>query len=72
MGHAPRKNADGSFVVMLGPDEAPEGWQSNYVRTLPGRGWFPYIRAYGAAPSFFDGYELPNIHRVDNFDEYVK
>ena len=72
LGHKPKKNDDGSFVVMLGPDAAPEGWESNYVRTLPGRGWFPYMRNYGAHREFFDGtYQLPNIHRVENFDEYV-
>ncbi len=71
--HKPILNDDGSFVVMLGPDAAPEGWASNYVRTIPGRGWFPYIRAYGAEREFFDGtYQLPNIHRVENFNEYVK
>ena len=73
LGHMPKKNDDGSFVVMLGPDAAPEGWESNYVRTLPGRGWFPYMRNYGAHREFFDGtYLLPNIHRVENFDEYVQ
>ncbi len=71
--HQPKKNEDGSFVVMLGPDEAPDGWESNYVRTLPGRGWFPYIRAYGAHAEFYDGsWSLPNIHRVENFDDYIK
>jgi hypothetical protein len=73
MNNKPKLNADGSFVVMLGPDAAPEGWASNYVRTLPGRGWFPYIRAYGAKKEFFDGtYQLPNIHRVENFDKWIK
>ena len=73
MGHKPKLNKDGSFVVMLGPGEAPEGWGSNYVRTLPDRGWFPYIRAYGAKKEFFDGtYKLPNIHRVKNFDKWIK
>lgn len=73
LGHKPKMNEDGSFVVMLGPDPAPDGWESNYVRTLPGRGWFPYIRAYGAHAEFYDGtFQLPNIHRVENFDAYVK
>ena len=73
MGHKPRENADGSFVVMLGPDAPPKGWEGNYVQTLRGRGWFPYIRAYGAKREFFDGtYKLPNIHRVENFDKWIK
>ncbi|WP_425044305.1 hypothetical protein [Primorskyibacter sp. S87] len=58
---------------MLGPDAAPEGWESNYVRTLPDRGWFPYIRAYGAHAEFFDGtFQLPSIHRVESFDKWTK
>ena len=73
MGHMPRLNEDGSFVVMLGPDAAPKGWESNYVRTLPGRGWFPYSRAYGAKREFFDRtFQLPNIHRVESFNKWIK
>ncbi len=73
MKHKPKKNPDGTFNIMLGPGAAPEGWESNYIRTIPGRGWFPYIRAYGADPEFFDGtYQLPNIFKVDSFDEFTK
>ena len=36
-----RVNEDGSFVVMLGSDAPPSGWEANYVQTIPGRGWFP-------------------------------
>jgi hypothetical protein len=68
-----RTNSDGSFVVMLGPDAPPKGWEANYVQTIPGRGWFPYLRAYGAEAAFFDdSWELPNIQRVENFDRWFK
>jgi hypothetical protein len=68
-----RLNEDGSFVVMLGPDAPPVGWEANYVQTIPGRGWFPYMRAYGAKKEFFDdSWELPNIRHVENFDEWIQ
>ncbi len=68
-----RENADGSYYMLLGPGDPPKGWEANYVRTLPGRGWFPYMRAYGAGKEFFDDtYKLPTINKVENFDKYVK
>jgi hypothetical protein len=64
-----RENDDGSYYVLLGPDPSPEGWEANYVQTLPGRGWFPYLRAYGAEAEFFDGsYTYPTVTKVDDFD----
>ena len=30
-----RKNTDGSYYVLLGPDAPPEGWEANHVHTLP-------------------------------------
>ena len=64
-----RQNEDGSFSVLLGPDPAPEGWEANYVQTLPGRGWFPYFRAYGAQAEFFDGtYRYPTVTKVERFE----
>ena len=68
-----RENDDGSCYVLLGPDPAPEGWEANYVQTLPGRGWFPYLRAYGAEASFFDGtYKYPTVNRVESFAEVIR
>jgi len=67
-----RKNADGSFYVLLGPDAPPEGWEANHVQTLPGRGWFPYMRMYGAEePAFNDEYKFPTITRVQDFTGYT-
>jgi hypothetical protein len=39
-----------------------------FARTLPNRGWFPYMRGYGAGPEFFnDKYKLPVINKVKDF-----
>lgn len=68
-----RTNADGSYYVLLGPDEPPPGWEANYVQTLPGRGWFPYFRAYGAEAEFFDGtYMYPTVTRVEDVREVIE
>jgi hypothetical protein len=65
-----RENEDGSYSMLLSPDPAPAGWEANHVQTIPGRGWFPYLRAYGATASFFDGsYIYPTVDRVDDFGE---
>ena len=67
-----RKNADGSFYVLLGPDAPPKGWEANHVQTLPGRGWFPYLRMYGATEKAFnDEYKFPTVNKVKNFSEYI-
>ena len=64
-----RQNDDGSYSMLLSPDPPPPGWEANHVQTLPGRGWFPYFRAYGAETSFFDGtYTYPTVNRVSDFD----
>ena len=59
--------------MLLGPGDPPRGWEANHVRTLPGRGWFPYMRAYGAGTEFFDDtYKLPTITKVEDFSAVVK
>lgn len=46
-------NADGSTDIYLGPT-APEGKESNWLQTVPGKGYFPILRLYSPMPSFFD------------------
>lgn len=46
-------NPDGSMDLWFGP-QAPAGKESNWVKTLPGKGWFAYFRAYGPTEAFFD------------------
>ncbi len=47
-------NADGSVDLWFGP-ECPAGVPgTNWIRTLPGRGWFSYFRLYAPTQPFFD------------------
>jgi len=46
-------NADGSTTIWFGP-EPPEGDNSNWVQTVPGKGWFTILRLYGPLESWFD------------------
>jgi hypothetical protein len=48
----PVVNADGSIDIALGPDEQKE--KGNWIKTVPGRGFFPMFRFYGPAEAFFD------------------
>ena len=60
----PTANADGSFDVYFGPD-APKGKENHWVKTIPGKGWFTYVRIYGPEGSLFDGsYKLPDIEKL--------
>ncbi|MDR8396622.1 MULTISPECIES: DUF1214 domain-containing protein [Paraburkholderia] len=53
--------ADGSVDIYFGP-QAPAGVGSNWVKTLPGQGWFAYFRWYGPTQPFFDKtWALPDI-----------
>jgi len=38
---------DGSVDVYFGPT-APAGKESNWIQTVPGKGWFTILRLYGA------------------------
>lgn len=39
--------------IYLGP-EPPAGFEGNWIRTLPGTGWFPLLRLYGPTETWFD------------------
>jgi hypothetical protein len=45
-------NADGTIDIAFGPEEPKE--KGNWIRTVPGRGWFPMFRFYGPKEAFFD------------------
>ena len=48
------KNSDGSVDLYFGPT-APAGKpESNWIKTLPGKGWFTYFRLYGPTQPYFD------------------
>ena len=48
-----KTNTDGSVDLYFGPT-APEGFESNWVKTIHGQGFFMYFRAYGPKKEFFD------------------
>ena len=56
-------NADGSVDITFSPDK-PAG-EANWIRTVPGRGWFPIFRFYGPEAPFFDKtWKLDDISAV--------
>jgi len=46
-------NDDGSHDLYFGP-VAPEGKESNWVETIPGKAWFQLFRLYGPLQPWFD------------------
>ncbi|HEY5362389.1 MAG TPA: DUF1254 domain-containing protein [Streptosporangiaceae bacterium] len=46
-------NPDGTTDVYFGPT-APDGKESNWLQTVPGKGWFPILRLYNPLQPFFD------------------
>jgi len=48
-----QKNTDGSYDVYFGP-KAPKGKESNWIQTVPGRGWHMLFRLYGPEKAWFD------------------
>jgi hypothetical protein len=48
-----RFNDDGSIDLYLGP-EAPEGYEQNWIKTLPDQGVQVWIRLYGPLEPYFD------------------
>jgi hypothetical protein len=48
-----KKNPDGSVTVWFGP-KAPAGRESNWVQTMPGKGWNTLLRLYGPLEPWFD------------------
>jgi hypothetical protein len=58
------KNADGSVDLYMGP-KAPQGFEKNWIPTVPGRGWFPLFRLYAPTEAYFDhSWPLPSINLV--------
>jgi hypothetical protein len=48
-----KSNPDGSVDVYFGA-KAPAGKESNWIQTVPGKGWFTILRLYGALEPWFD------------------
>jgi len=60
----PQPNPDGSTDIYFGP-EAPVGKENQWIKTIPGKGWFVYFRIYGPEAAAFDGtWKLNDIVEV--------
>ncbi len=46
-------NADTSADVWFGPEPVP-GHEGNWIQTVPGKGWFAFLRLYGPLEPWFD------------------
>jgi hypothetical protein len=59
-----KTNADGSIDLTFGP-KLPSGDESNWVKTLPGKGFFLYFRWYGPLQPYFDkSWTLPDVEKL--------
>jgi len=58
-----KTNEDGSVDLYFGPNP-PKGSESNWVKTLPEKGFFLYFRAYGPKKEFFNlGWKLNDLEK---------
>ena len=56
-----KPNADGSIDLYFGPN-APAGLETNWIETVPGKGWYPMFRFYTPKEGLFDGtWTLPDV-----------
>jgi hypothetical protein len=59
-----RKNADGSVDIYCGP-KVPDGFENNWIPTLPGKNWFAYFRLYQPTEPYFErSWPLPDFELV--------
>lgn len=58
-------NEDGSVDLYIGPD-APEGMESNWMKTVGTDGWFTYFRLYAPLQPWFNKtWSLSDFERLD-------
>ena len=55
---------DGSVDLYFGPQLPAGAPESNYLRTVPGKGWFTLLRLYSPTQAFFD-----KSWRPDDFEK---
>jgi hypothetical protein len=48
-----KMNEDGSTDIYLSP-KAPEGYENNWLETVPGKSWFVILRMYGPLKPWLD------------------
>ncbi len=60
-----KRNEDGSVDLYFGP-EPPEGFEQNWVKTIPGEGWFTLPRLYAPMEPILDKtWRWNDIEQVD-------
>ncbi len=47
------QNDDGSYDIYFSP-QVPEGFEKNWLQTIPGKSWFVILRMYGPLEPFLD------------------
>jgi hypothetical protein len=61
---SPKVNTNGTIDIVFGPNE-PQGG-GNWIRTVPGKGWFPIFRFYSPTEAYFDkSWKLNDIEPVN-------
>ena len=56
--------SDGSVKVYIGP-EAPAGYESNWVQSNKGEGYFVYLRLNGPTEAYFDkSWKMPDFKKI--------
>ena len=57
-------NPDGSINLYFGPT-SPAGLEGNWIQTIPGKGFYPFLRFYSPTAPMFDGtWRLPDVEKV--------
>lgn len=51
---AAEPNPDGSTTIYFAPEQPDGVTRGNWIQTVPGRGWFVWLRLYGPLEPFFD------------------
>ena len=59
-------NEDGSFDIYFAP-VAPRGKESNWIQTIPGKGWNTIFRLYGPLEAWFDQTWRPGEIKLLNY-----
>jgi hypothetical protein len=60
----PKVNADGTIDIYFGPNAPKDG--GNWIRTVPGKGWFPIFRFYSPTEVYFDkSWQLNDIELLN-------
>jgi hypothetical protein len=51
---AAEPNPDGSTTVCFAPEQPGGVARGNWIQTIPGKGWYVFLRLYGPLEPFFD------------------